>query len=179
MPEEVLGKCFPCKEAVLWWEMASWAPLPILAAHWMGPFEQVTWLMLVTLLILVFFHKYSFQLKFKWCWLFVCLLCRFWSSAAKSSSVWHVKWPNLLALVRLAVCGGVRCIYNCSRLYTRLLALAVTINCHFKSSTKLFGPPHSMSLLPKVNQGLRVTQVPFVLRTVQLDGVRHFLHSIL
>lgn len=54
MPKEVLGKCFPRKEAVLWWEMASWVPLPILAAHWMGPFEQVTWLMLVTLLILVF-----------------------------------------------------------------------------------------------------------------------------
>lgn len=36
-----------------------------------------------------------------------------------------------------------------------------------------------MSLLPKVNQGLRVTQVPFVLRTVQLAGVRHFLGSIL
>lgn len=50
MPKEVLGKCFPRKEAVLWWEMASWVPLPILAAHWMGPFEQMTWLMLVTLL---------------------------------------------------------------------------------------------------------------------------------
>lgn len=95
----------------------------------------------------------------------LCLACKM----AKPSGLGQVS----------SMCGGVCSIYNCSRLYTRLLALAVTINCHFKSSTKLFGPPHSMSLLPKVNQGLRVPQVPFVLRTVQLDGVRRFLGSIL
>lgn len=65
----------------------------------------------------------------------------------------------------LGVWTGAPSSCSCSRLYPNLLALSLTINCCFKSSNKLLGQPDLVSPLPKINEGLKMAQVPACFRT--------------